>query len=203
MSEETLSFELVSEPDEVLMTFVAAGDDRPFELLMRRHAGRLATFLYRLTGVEEDVEDLVQETFLRAYRARGRYRLEASFVSWVYEIARNAAWNWRRTRRRKPLHRGLRRGRPGHGSTTLLGTLPGHVTSPSGALAAQELAARIDEALQGLSPKYREAVVLCDFERLDYEGAARIAGCSVKTLGSRLARGREQLRRRIGDAVSG
>lgn len=190
----TLELDVAHEPDEALMARLAAGDDRPFEILMRRHADRLARFLYRLTGVEAEVEDLVQEVFLRVYRARETFEPGSSFPTWLYAIARNARSNWARGRRRKPLHRAARRQSGPGGSTTLLGKLPAGVTSPSGALAALELAAAIDEALAALPDPYREAVVLCDLERLDYETAAEIAGCPVKTLGSRLARGRERLR---------
>ena len=194
MQAETLPIRLAEESDTQLMERVREGQDHALEALINRYAGRLTHFFYRMTGDHEDVEDLLQETFIRVYRARGRWKPEGAFSTWLYAIGRRLIYDRSRRRRRKPLHRGRRRAGPPGATTTLLGKIPDGAPTPCTALSNLELTLKVDEALQQIPASFREAVVLSDLQQLSYAEAARVAGCSAKTFSTRLARGRERLR---------
>ena len=88
--------------DTALMLRVSAGDDPSFELLLERHRTPVVNHLYRLVHNHAIAEDLAQDVFLRVYRARGRYRPDAKFTTWLFRITTNIALNWRRDTRHDP-----------------------------------------------------------------------------------------------------
>jgi RNA polymerase sigma-70 factor, ECF subfamily len=200
---ETVPLDWASEPDEPLMLRVQGGDTRALELLIQRWSPRLAGLFYRLTGDPHAGDDLLQETFLRVWAARESFRRDARFSPWVHAIARNLATDRAKSRSRKPFHRALNAtGAPGS-TTTMLGKIPDNATTPFAAASRLELLAKLDEALRGVPEPYREAVVLCDLQRLSYDDAAQVIGVPAKTVSSRLARGREHLRNALSAFRSG
>ena len=202
-SNETIPISWGAEPDEDLMKRVQAGDTRTLELLIQRWSPRLAAFFYRLTGDPHAGDDLLQDAFLRLWQARDSFLAGARFSPWIHAIARNLATDRARTRARKPLHRALNSiGAPGH-TTTLLGKIPDSAPTPFAAASKLELLAKLDEALRSIPESFREAVVLCDLQRLSYEDAAAVLGIPAKTVSSRLARGREHLRTALAAFRSG
>lgn len=200
---ETVPLDWASESDEAQMRRVREGDTRALELLIQRWSPRLAGLFYRLTGDPHAGDDLLQETFLRVWSARESFQPDARFSPWLHAIARNLAADRLRSRERKPLHRALGTAGPAGATTTLLGKIPDSATTPFAAASRLELLARLDEALRGVPEPYREAVVLCDLQRLSYEDAAQVLGVPAKTVSSRLARGREHLRTALAAFRSG
>lgn len=198
---ETVPLDWASEPDEPLMHRVQSGDTRALELLIQRWSPRLAGLFYRLTGDPHAGDDLLQETFLRVWSARASFQPGARFSPWIHSVARNLAVDRARNRDRKPLHRAVNS--PAGATTTLLGKIPDSATTPFAAASRLELLARVDEALRGVPEPYREAVVLCDLQRLSYDDAAQVLGVPAKTVSSRLARGREHLRNALAAFRSG
>jgi RNA polymerase sigma-70 factor (ECF subfamily) len=157
--------------DAALMTQVRDGSDEAFALLVRRHQRPLLNFFFRM-GVYNGAEDLAQETLLRVYRARQRYRPEARFTTFLYTIARHVAVDgFRRVARRRRLQEAVEAETP---------------TAGDGGLPA--LRARLDvrEALASLPANLREVVVLAVFEGLRYEEIGNVLGIPEGTVKSRM-----------------
>jgi RNA polymerase sigma-70 factor (ECF subfamily) len=154
-----------------------------WEEVARNHGRFLYTVAYRLTGNEDDAQDLVQEVLLRVRRGLGTYQ-PGNLEGWLSRIATNAFLDEVRRRRRRGVE--------------LLPDEPERVIPPApGADVAAEAEALPDDvhqALQRLTPDYRAAVVLCDVVGLSYEEISATLGIPIGTVRSRIHRGRAQLR---------
>jgi len=161
-----------------------------FETLMRdthRHAYSLAM---RLTGNSTEAEDLVQESFLRAYRFFHRYDDSLPFTSWLYRIMTNAHID---SVRRKGRLRTTSLDQSGaDGSTTW--EIADEDASPDAQMMHRELDEPLQLGLMAMSPDFRVAVLLADVEGMAYEEIAEVMQTSIGTVRSRIHRGRRQLR---------
>jgi RNA polymerase sigma-70 factor (ECF subfamily) len=174
-------------------------DPAAFETLVNERSGEIYGLLYRLTENAEEARDLTQETFLRAFQSIGQFRGDSDLRTWIYRIAINQArnrWRWWRRRHRDNTVSIDARDEPGNAAviaqlTTDMGSNPEY-----GAL-AHERERALKKALSGLRRVYREAVVLRDIEGFAYEEIAVALDISVGTVKSRLARGRQELRRKL------
>jgi RNA polymerase sigma-70 factor (ECF subfamily) len=174
--------------DEQLMACSCQGDSAAFHQLIERYLARIHRFVGRLAG-HGWADDLTQETFLRAYERRTSFRPgSGSVCSWLHTIARNLAIDFHRRRRHAP------RISTETEQQVATETPP---TSPLDCASDRELLSVLEREVLSLHEPFRSAVVLCLFESLSYEEAAAICGCPVKTISSRLARGRAQLRERL------
>jgi len=178
------------------------GDAAAFEILVNERSGEIYGLLYRLTESSEEARDLTQETFLRAFQSIGHFRGESDLRTWIYRIAINQArnrWRWWRRRRRDvtvSIDAAAENGR-----TSIIGLLKSDTDStdsnPEKHTLAHERERALRRALGSLKRVYREAVVLRDIEGLAYEEIAVALDISVGTVKSRLARGRQELRRKL------
>lgn len=163
--------------DDRLMEDIASGRRESLRGLIARHGGPLIRFLARMTGDPTGAEDLAQETFLRVLRHAGSYRPGGGFRGWLYAIARRLALNHL-----------SRNGRAAHGSAPETGV------APADPLERAELQASIDRALLSIEEPFKTALIMVVVEELSYEDAAKACDCPIKTLSSRVARGRERFR---------
>jgi RNA polymerase sigma-70 factor (ECF subfamily) len=163
--------ELPPDADAALMTEVAAGSEIAFTVLVRRHQNSLLNFFTRM-GALSDCEDLVQETFVRLFRYRDRYRPTARFTALLYHLARNVwADRGRKAMRFERLTSGLR--------------AESEISSePDFARPGERL--DVDAALQKLSPKLREVIVLNVYQRLRYQEIADALEIPLGTVKSRI-----------------
>ena len=175
------------------------GDAAAFETLVNERSGEIYGLLYRLTESSEEARDLTQETFLRAFQSIGHFRGESDLRTWIYRIAINQArnrWRWWRRRRRDvtvSIDAPQTNGQP-----SLIGTLKSdNGNDPERETLAHERERALRRALSSLKRVYREAVVLRDIEGFAYEEIAVALDISVGTVKSRLARGRQELRRKL------
>jgi RNA polymerase sigma-70 factor, ECF subfamily len=175
------------------------GDAAAFETLVNERSGEIYGLLYRLTENNEEARDLTQETFLRAFQSIQHFRGESDLRTWIYRIAINQArnrWRWWRRRRRDStvsLDSSAENGGP-----TLVATLRADgVPSPEQDTLAHERQKALHAALKSLRRVYRETVILRDIEGFAYEEIASTLEISVGTVKSRLARGRQELRRKL------
>ena len=178
------------------------GDAAAFEILVNERSGEIYGLLYRLTESSEEARDLTQETFLRAFQSIGHFRGESDLRTWIYRIAINQArnrWRWWRRRRRDvtvSIDAAAENGR-----TSIIALLKSDTDStdsnPEKHTLAHERERALRRALGSLKRVYREAVVLRDIEGLAYEEIAVALDISVGTVKSRLARGRQELRRKL------
>jgi len=176
------------------------GDAAAFETLVNERSGEIYGLLYRLTENVEEARDLTQETFLRAYQSIAHFRGESDLRTWIYRIAINQArnrWRWWRRRRREATV-SIDAPEISGGRLGLVATLKSNtVRDPEQDALLSERERALKKALSGLKRVYRETVILRDIEGFAYEEIATTLDISVGTVKSRLARGRQELRRKL------
>jgi RNA polymerase sigma-70 factor (ECF subfamily) len=177
-------------PDELagLVDAARGGDQAAFEALVRATTADTYTLAFRLTGNEEDARDVVQETYLRAYKGIGKFRGDAQFSTWLYRITANCAANQLGRRKR---HR--------HADLDLDAAFEdlSPDVDPSAQAEASSLRDRLTVALDELPPTLRAVVVLRDVYDLPHEAIATELGISTSAAKVRLHRARKQLRERL------
>ncbi len=175
-------------------------DAAAFDLLVTRHSADIYALLYRLTENPEEAADLTQETFLHALKAIKSFRGEADLKTWLFRIAVNESRNrfrwWKRRRREITISLDAPEG---ESRTPLSETFSSRAASPEENVLRRERENKLRRALQNLPGIFREAVVLCDIEGLSYEEIAASLDINIGTVKSRIARGREELRRKLQD----
>jgi len=181
--------------DRADMERLAAGQDAALDDLMERHATPVFHFLCRMLGNEDDANDLAQETFVRVFRARDRFRPGEKFSTWLYTIAANLARNHFRWRARHP--NVSLEAETGEAGQTFGGTLPTNAPAPNEQALAAERAAAVRAAVGNLREDLREVIVLCEWEELGVAGAAAILETTPKAVESRLYRARQALREKL------
>ena len=173
-------------------------DAAAFEELVAERSGEIYGLLFRLTENGEEARDLTQETFLRAFQNIDRFRGDADVRTWIYRIAINQARNrfrwWRRRRRDATVSLDQKLGESGQ---SLIGTLAEPSENPEQQTLARERELALRSALQRLGQAYRETVILRDIEGFTYEEIAETLDINVGTVKSRLARGRQELRKKL------
>jgi RNA polymerase sigma-70 factor, ECF subfamily len=180
-----------------------AGETAAFDRLVHERSGEVYALLYRLTEDPEEARDLTQETFLRVFQSIDRFRGDADLKTWIYRIAINQArnrWRWWRRRRREATV-SLDASPGGPESQPLDATLRDAGASPEQETLRREREAVLRRTLRSLGRAYREVVVLRDVEGLTYEEIAATLEISVGTVKSRLSRGRQELRRKLGSSL--
>lgn len=186
-----------SAPDNSqLVTAHLAGDARAFQELVRRYQGRLLNLVTRMIGDRERAEDLVQEAFLRVYRHLHRFDPTRKFSTWLYTIASNLAKNELRNRSRNPLvlYQSLRpRGEEDRHPLEFEAS----GTRPDDMFANRYLRELVDRTVATLSPNHRTVFVMREVEGRSYEEIARLTGCTLGTVKSRLNRARRTFAQRI------
>lgn len=174
------------------------GEAAAFEELVAERSGEIYGLLFRLTENGEEARDLTQETFLRAFQNIDRFRGDADVRTWIYRIAINQARNrfrwWRRRRREATVSLDHKQGESGQ---SLIGTLAEPSENPEQQTLARERELALRSALQRLGPAFRETVILRDIEGFTYEEIAETLEINVGTVKSRLARGRQELRKKL------
>jgi RNA polymerase sigma-70 factor, ECF subfamily len=182
--------------DETLARRAAQGDESAFEALVVRFQGRVYRLVRRLTGSDGETEDVLQETFLQAYRGLAAFRSEARFSTWLYRIATNAALMQNRRTARRPTE-------PLDESTPRFDAEGRHVLDEADLVLAsradelidrRRLAARAREAIERLPEMYRTPFVLRDLEELPTTEVAAILGLEAAAVRQRVHRARLMLR---------
>ena len=177
-----------------------SGDESAFQALVERHSRSLFRLAYRMTGNEHDAEDVVQETFLKAYRRLEQFEDRAHFGSWLYRIAANAAYQKLRARRSKAHE------------IAIEDVLPAFDDAGRHFEPMADWSERVDEqalqgelrrvlgaAIDGLPPDYRTALVLHDVEGLSNPDIAEALGISLPAVKSRVHRSRLFVRKQLAD----
>lgn len=174
------------DPDEALVARVAQGDPAAVRALVARKLPRLASLAQRMLGDASEAEDVVQETFLRAWKQAPSWRPgEARFDTWMHRVALNLCYD--RLRRRREVVTDQPPERPDEGP------------APDRGLLAQDVGRRVAAAMADLPDRQREAVTLCHYQDMTNIEAAALMGVSVDALESLLARGRRALRAALAD----
>jgi len=185
---------VAKDTDKELVRRVQKGERRAFDLLFIRYQHKILNLVGRYLRDTQDIEDVTQEAFIKAFRALPRFRGDSAFYTWIYRIAINTAKNHVVARSRRP---------PGvdvdvddaefmDGSDVLK-----EPESPESVMARDQLSAVIDTAITELPEDLRSAVTLREFDGLSYEQIAEIMDCPVGTVRSRIFRAREFIDKQI------
>lgn len=186
------------EADPELVRRVLAGDPRAYDQLVIRYQRRIQRLIGRMVRDTDLVQDIAQETFIRAFRALPQFRGEAQFYTWLYRIAVNTARKALLALARDPVvtETALRGADPEEEGGSVESELAADET-PETELAAKEVAAAVNRAMGELPEDLRQAVVLREIEGLSYEEIAREMGCPIGTVRSRIFRAREAISSRV------
>ncbi len=196
----------LSEPEgastrEASLDRVGSSDQADFDQLFERYNSMVFSLAYQVLGDREEALDVAQDVFFTIYRKMGTFRGESTLKTWIYSIAIHRATNryrwWNRLRRRGTvsLEEHLSR-KPGQDHSM---SLESGIRSPLQALILDEERLQITRCLQQVPPPQRIAVILRDIEGLTYEEIAQSTNVSLGTVKSRIARGREMLKRLVAE----
>ena len=187
--------------DPELIRKVRDGDVSAFEQLFNSYQKRVYNLIYRLVGNEQDAADLTQEAFVRIYNARHRLQTEGAFLAWMRTIAVNLCRDHFRKCKRTIKGDSLDAPIWIEGDE-LQREVEDWSMNPERTFEKKDLQAAVQGALDTLSEEHRAVVVLHHIEGMDVQEIARELGVPEGTVKSRLARAREELKRKLGHYVS-
>ena len=180
--------------DQELVARAQAGDRRAFDLLVLKYQQKVAGLIARYLRDPNEVQDVAQEAFIKAYRALGGFRGESAFYTWLYRIAINAAKNHLASRGRRPprddIEMEVAEQLESGGRLREMGTPENHLLS-------EEIAQTVQKALDELPEDLRTAIVLRELEGLSYEEIAEAMDCPIGTVRSRIFRARDAIDKRL------
>lgn len=186
------------EEDQLLVERVQAGDQAAFDLLVRKYQVRLNHLVGRFVKDPGDAEDVVQESFIRAYRAIDKFRGESGFYTWLYRVAVNTAKNHLVSMGRRP---------PATDVDVEVAEFTSNadrfrnIDSPEACLRSVELSNAIQAALADLPKELERALVLRELEGLSYAEIAKTLDCPVGTVRSRIFRAREAVEKVVAEIL--
>lgn len=187
-----------SQTDLQLVRKVRHGDRPAFDLLVVKYQSRVASIISRYVYDSQEVMDLTQETFVKAYRAIDRFRGDSAFYTWLYRIAVNTAKNFLESRGRRP-----------QGSADAVeaenfddGSKLRDNASPEKLLQRDQLQEALRVAIGNLPEELRSAFLLREYDGLSYEDIAGILECPIGTVRSRIFRARDAVDRHLGPLLN-
>jgi RNA polymerase sigma-70 factor, ECF subfamily len=184
--------------DALLVDRAKSGDVKAFEMLVVKYQRRVERLIGRMVRDVDLVQDIAQESFIRAYRALPQFRGDSAFYTWLYRIAVNTAKKMLMDMKRDPLvlesSRAL--GEDGEETSRAENELTDGET-PEALLASKEIAAAVNAAIEALSEDLRQAITLREIEGLSYEEIADVMNCPIGTVRSRIFRARDAIATRL------
>ncbi len=174
--------------DEQLIARFQKGDVQAFEMLVRRYKNQLVNYVYRFVGTRSDAEDIVQETFLRVFKNKHYYKEIAKFSTWVYTIAGNLAKTELRRRKRRKIF-----SVSNFVNENRDYDIPDEDHNPEREVDGTIKEDLIQKAIEKLTPKFREVILLRDVQGFAYEEISQILNIPLGTVKSRVNRGRLRL----------
>ena len=184
--------------DALLVQRAQTGDKHAFEMLVVKYQRRIERLIGRMVRDVDLVQDIAQESFIRAYRAMPQFRGDSAFYTWLYRIAVNTAKKALVDLKRDPLvsESSLSNHEEGEETSRVENELSDGET-PEALLASKEIAAAVNAAIEALSEDLRQAITLREIEGLSYEEIADVMNCPIGTVRSRIFRAREAIALRL------
>ena len=182
--------------DRQLVERVRAGEVNAFNFLVLRYQHRVAGLISRFVQNPQEIEDISQETFIKAYRALAQFRGDSSFYTWLYQIAVNTAKNHLASRNRRLMLASVDVDEAENAETA-----PAlcDIADPESEAEMENLRAVIDAAIEELPEELRTAFTLREFSGMSYEQITEVMDCPVGTVRSRIFRAREAIDRKIAE----
>ena len=185
--------------DGELISRGRAGDRQALGQLVERYQGRILAVVIGMVRNREDALELVQETFIRAFRSLNGFRGQSSFYTWIYRIAVNQAIDFKR-RAVKRVTVEFDEALPPDAEPLAFGT-PRREGDPFERLRNRELGRKVFDAIEDLTPNHRAVIILREVEGLSYEEMSEVLECSMGTVMSRLHYARKKLQSRLSDLI--
>ncbi|HEV8520421.1 MAG TPA: RNA polymerase sigma factor RpoE [Burkholderiales bacterium] len=183
------------EVDRQLVERAQRGDKKAFELLVVKYQRKLARLLSRFIRDASEVEDVTQETFIKAYRALPTFRGDSAFYTWLYRIGINTAKNYLvAVGRRAPTMTGVDNE---EAEDIEQGEQLKDLNTPENQMISRQVAETVNSTLQELPEELRTAITLREIDGLSYEEIAQIMNCPIGTVRSRIFRAREAIAERL------
>jgi len=183
-----------AETDRQLVERVQRGDKRAYDLLVLKYQHRIVSLVSRYMRDQDEVLDVTQEAFIKAYRALPGFRGDSAFYTWLYRIAINTAKNYLVSKSRRPPDTDID---VDQGEYQEVGLALSDIENPENSLARDQLQAVVYKAIDDLPEELKVAVTLREFEGLSYEEIAGVMDCPVGTIRSRIFRAREAIEKKI------
>jgi len=189
-----------AETDQQLVARVQKGDSRAFDLLVLKYQHKIFGLISRYIHDADEVQDVAQEAFIKAYRALPKFRGDSQFYTWLYRISVNTAKNHLVSRSRRP---------PGSDVDVADaeyyegGAALRDIETPENALFGAELKQVVEQAIADLPDDLKTAVTLREFDGLSYEDIAEVMDCPVGTVRSRIFRAREAIDNKVREQLDG
>jgi len=181
--------------DLLIVQRVQAGDKLAFNLLVNKYHRRVGRLLTRMVRNQEDIEDIVQETFIKAYRAIGNFRGDSAFYTWIYRIAINTAKNLLVTQGRRPTT--LKEANDDDNETFEDNAALSNIDTPESLYQTKQIGEAVNQAMAELPEELRSAIVMREIDGLSYEEIAIAMDCPIGTVRSRIFRARESIAAKI------
>lgn len=179
--------------DQALVEKVQQGDKKAFNLLVARYQNKIAGLLTRYIS-PNDIPDVAQESFIKAYRSIDSFRGDSAFYTWLYRIAVNTAKNYLMSQGRRPPSEDIL---AEDAESYEVGTQLRDVDTPENQMLSKELERVVFDAIHNLPEDLKTAITLRELEGLSYEEIAEIMDCPVGTVRSRIFRAREIVESKI------
>ncbi len=184
--------------DAQLVARAQRGDQRAFEMLVIKYQRRIERLIGRMVRDVDLVQDIAQESFIRAYRALPQFRGDSAFYTWLYRIAVNTAKKALVDLKRDPVISESALHLPDDGDeTSRTENEPSDGETPDAVLASKEIAMAVNAAIEALSEDLRQAITLREIEGLSYDEIADVMNCPIGTVRSRIFRAREAIAERL------
>lgn len=186
--------------DKQLVERVQRGDQRAYDLLVLKYQHKIFGLISRYVKDHDEIQDVAQEAFIKAYRALPKFRGESAFYTWLYRIAINTAKNYLVSRSRRPpsVDVDVADAEFYDGASGLRDT-----DNPENVLYGNELKLVVDTAIAALPEDLRTALTLREFDGLSYEDIADVMDCPVGTVRSRIFRAREAVDEKVKAQMGG
>ena len=187
------------EADQALVERVQAGDQRAFGLLVAKYQRKLFRLVHRLVRDANEAEDVVQEAFIKAYRALPNFRGDSAFYTWLYRIGVNAAKNWLLANGRRVKATSGASDEEGQDELALLHD----EETPDRVLQSRQIAQTVNRSIEQLPEELKTAIVLREIDGLSYEEIAEVMDCPIGTVRSRIFRAREAIAQQLRPLIDG
>lgn len=187
-----------ADPDHELVRLARDGDMRAFEALMVKYQRRVARHVTRWVKRPSDVEDVVQDVFIKAYRGLASFKGESSFYTWIYQIARNTSFNFV-TRQQK--HVVLRDDMASDDAPDFEESVGSDHEDPERGMLARQISDTVEAAMKRLQPDLAEALILYEVEGKPYKEIAQMLQIPIGTVRTRIFRAREFIAKRLEPVV--
>jgi RNA polymerase sigma-70 factor (ECF subfamily) len=191
---ERLAMEPQPADDTCLVQETLAGNQASFQILVERYQSRLFSLVRHYTRNQYEIEDVVQETFLKAYSRLDSFQHQSSFYTWIYRIAVNTILDFLKRRGRSPV---TAVEDPEQATTAAIAQPSTRVLSPDARLQREEIQQITQKILEGMPEIFRTVLVMREFEDMAYQDIADVLGISIGTVESRLFRARARFKEKL------